>query len=138
MIEWNQRLIAFVRGPNRIMAGSLLTASTGEWEDTDSFTVEFLDVEGNTWFGCHCACHEGLRSATATNLFEAGKKKGLRAHFVVLQAPVIDTGDGGWAVTRSSDDTLTNKREVWTLGEAFDRAAQAFNLRRKPSDGLVR
>lgn len=134
MPNWNQRLIAFVRGPNRVMAGSLLTASTGEWEDIDSFTVEFLDLENRTWVGCHSACHEGLRIAVASHLFEAGQKKGLKAEFVILQAPVIDTGDGKWGVYRSSNDTLVKNREVWLLEEALDRAAQAFNLRRKPSE----
>lgn len=123
MIEWNQRLIAFVREievGDRLIAGALLVGITGNWQDLGSFSVPVTDESDRLWYGCSSACHEGLRSRLAAILADTG----CEVRFVILQL----TQEDDWVVFRSTNPALIG--QTWEITQSFSKALEELGFSR--------
>ena len=122
--NWNQRLIGVVPDIHRAAASELLVNETHNSSDMNSFSIP-LSVSGAapaTHWGCSSACHEALREKLAEQL----SQRKIPARFLILE---IVLGDN-WKVIRASSQDEEIIGRFYTPWEAFDKAIEAFGLKR--------
>lgn len=122
MIEWNQRLIAFVQEVDRERAGDLLVKITQVKEDVNSFSVPVIDTLTRVkWYGCSSACNEEIRA----QLLKSFSSSNLAARYVILKR-----NQDAWTVYRSSNELLTVIGTKWDVNTSFKTALDVFGFQR--------